>query len=356
MIPMPPVVWTHPTCAFRYCCIYIICIWLLACTARAQSYISVMAYNCENAFDTIHDAGHSDYDFLPDGANKWSRYRMHRKLRNIAQVIAATDTSRPVDIVGLCEVENDSVLTWLTRQSALAPFRYNYIMTDSPDQRGIDVAILYSRFTVFPIYHEYIRHPDPKVRTRDILHLSAEIATGDTLDVFMLHLPSKTGGQSAARNRTTMLRTLRCSIDTILTSRPDARIIIMGDFNSSVRNTAIEKILGCGTLHRKNKKLNKAKRPQPILTDLTEGNKPGTYKYRGQWSCIDHIIVSRNLLDADTRLHTSAQHSGICSNPFLLETDPNHNGNKPFRTYLGNHYHGGYSDHLPVWARFIIRK
>ena len=129
-----------------------------------------MSYNCENAFDTIHDEGFLDEEYTPDGSRHWSRFRMFQKLKNIGKVIVAADTQRPVDIICLEEVENDSVLTLLCRNTALATLGYEYLMTHSADRRGIDVALLYSPFTFHPISHQSIR-AKTSTSTRDVLHV-----------------------------------------------------------------------------------------------------------------------------------------------------------------------------------------
>ena len=123
---------------------------MYACEVKAQTF-TIMSYNIENAFDTIHDEGKNDYEYCDGGERKWSQYRLFQKLKSVGKVIAAADEKRPVDLIGLCEVENDTVMQYLTRRTSLKNLGYRYIMTNSLDERGIDVALLYSPFTFHPI-------------------------------------------------------------------------------------------------------------------------------------------------------------------------------------------------------------
>lgn len=290
---------------------------------QGQTYFSVVAYNVENAFDTIHDEGFNDYAYLPEGENRWHRYRLFQKLNGIAKVIATIDQERPVNIIGLCEVENDTVLTYLTKRTPLNTLGYKYVMTHSQDRRGVDVALVYQPMGFRLLSHEGLR-ARTSTPTRDILHVRGITHLGDTLDVYVVHAPSKLGGAAASRNRQLVNDRLFASIDSVISSRKDAGIIVMGDFNDEM------------------------KRPRGFLRrgfrDMAAGLTPGTYKYKGFWTTIDHIFI--RMPNPDRRLE-----SGILSAPFLLEPDKTHGGSKPFRTFYGPRYNRGFSDHLPVWAR-----
>lgn len=293
--------------------------------AYAQEYFSVMSYNVENVFDTIHDAGHTDDEFLPQGKQRWSGTRYRRKLRNVAKVIAAADTRKPVDIVGLCEVENDSVMAHLTQRTMLRRLGYEYVITNSAALRGIDVAIAYRPTTFRMLGHDSILAEG--AATRDVLHAWGITNMEDTLDVYMVHLPSKLGGRKAGRLRTDMIGKIMLSVDSVMGVRPGTNIVVMGDFNDEMKHS--EEFLS------------------RRFTDLVKDKKPGTYKYKGTWSRIDHIFLRL----ANESLSAEA---GILSLPFLLEEDKTHGGSKPFRTYYGPRYNGGISDHLPVWG--VLRK
>jgi endonuclease/exonuclease/phosphatase family metal-dependent hydrolase len=309
--------------------LYAVC----AMTLHAQHF-SFMTYNCENAFDTIPTPGHADHDFLPDGEQHWTRWRFSQKMNRIAQVFLAADTLHPLDMAVLQEVESDTVLTWLVRRTPLASMGYEYVMTDSRDQRGINVALVYQPFTFRPfavrtmgLSDEYLRqhHFTP---TRDILHVSGRCASGDTLDVFALHLPSRLGQGEADMKRRELQRLLFASIDSLLAVRPSAKLIVAGDFNEAPSKRQMRR-----TAH---------------LCNLMLGRKGGSYKFRGRWEWIDQVWVSDSLRAAvgDVR---------ALRLPFLLEDDEGWGGAKPFRTFYGPAYHRGYSDHLPVVVRFRLR-
>lgn len=289
--------------------------------------ITLMSYNCENAFDTIHDVGKNDFEYLPDGNRHWSRGKLFYKLNGIGKTIMAVEESRPVDIVCLNEVENDSVLTWLTCKTPLAAVGYKYVMTNSADVRGVDVALLYSPFTFHVINHYSIR-AKTTTPTRDVLYVSGVTLSHDTLDIFAVHLPSKLNGLIGEENRCVVARTICSSIDSIYNIRKNANIVVMGDFNDGPKSKVI-------------------KNEFSHLTDLMAHEKQGSYKYKGVWQCIDHILVNEKLLPR-------VSSSGVMANPMLLEEDTKYGGVKPYRTYVGFKYNGGYSDHLPVFARFTF--
>lgn len=299
---------------------------LTALAVRAQSF-TVMAFNCENAFDTTHDEGKNDTDFLPDGTYRWNGYRMNRKLRDIAKVIMAVDSLSPAACVGLVEVENDSVMERLTRQGLLRNIGYRYIITHSEDRRGIDVALMYQPLRFRPLTHRSIRGRTT-TPTRDILAVEGLADNTDTLHVYVVHLPSRRGGAEARRNRSIMLEALLADLDSVRTQSPDAKCIVMGDFNDELKSRS-HPLYAAG------------------MTDVTADARPGTYKYQGVWSTIDHLLITPPLLNRLTG-------GGIAALPFMLEDDTTNGGKKPYRTFMGPRYVGGISDHLPVWARFKV--
>ena len=296
---------------------------LLCQIAAAQDYFSLMAWNVENLFDTIHDEGKRDEEFLPQGSRRWSRYRFYRKLQDIGKTIVAVDSVQPIDIVGLCEVENDTVMVCMTERTRLHKLGYRYVMTHSEDERGIDVALLYAPMRFRMLAHESIRAKTSKP-VRDVLYATGTIPKGDTLDVYLVHLPSKRGGLAADRNRQAVIGKLLEHADSICHIRKQANIVIMGDFNDELR----------------------AGRWKPFrqrgFKDIVQGKRPGTYKYQGTWNTLDHILLKSSSFHAE---------SDVAAPGFLLEEDKTNGGEKPFRTYLGPRYNGGISDHLPVWLR-----
>lgn len=308
----------------------VILLLMYACEVKAQTF-TIMSYNIENAFDTIHDEGKNDYEYCDGGERKWSQYRLFQKLKSVGKVIAAADEKRPVDLIGLCEVENDTVMQCLTQRTSLSSLGYRYIMTNSLDERGIDVALLYSPFTFHPIETESIRPKIKKDKTRDILHVAGTIAGGDTLDVYVVHLPSKRGGSEGQKLSMSICQQLQAHTDSVRTIRQHPNLLIMGDFNAETNSQQL-------------KLLTRSHH----LIDRTAKLQPGTYKYQGEWSILDHILTHTTTL--------SHQQTRILNLSFLTEPDPTHGNVKPYRTYQGPVYQGGVSDHLPVVSVFQIKK
>lgn len=305
-----------------------------------SSFLTFVHLNCENLFDCRHDSLKQDTEFLPDAPRRWTVNRYWNKLNNISKEIIACGETREgdwnlPDMVSLCEVENDSVLVDLTRRSLLKRAGYEYIMTSSPDLRGIDVALLYSPYSFSPLRYYPLRVQPLKDQrpTRDILYVSGLTSDMDTLHVFVVHAPSRSGGERKTRSyRLAVAQRLCMSVDSIRGISPDARIIISGDFNDYDRNASVRHIV------------------QASLSDISSGvmgthGARGTYKYKGEWASLDHVFVS-------TSMQSLLQSCYIFDAPFLLEDDERYGGKTPFRCYKGFSYRNAYSDHLPLVARF----
>ena len=303
------------------------------------SLFTFVELNCENLFDCRHDSLKNDTEFLPDGSYHWTRTRYWRKLDRVGQTIIACGVKgqswQLPDMVALCEVENDSVLHDLTRRSLLRNARYDYVMTNSPDERGIDVALVYSPFSFRLIRSHSVRvEPIKDMRpTRDILYASGVIASGDTLHVIVAHLPSRRGGERHSRPfRMAAADRVAAVADSVYNVSKDAKIIIAGDFNDYANSASVRMLCG--------------KRLKDISAEATGRNgAKGTYRYQGEWGSLDHILVSeslaRNVVDCY-----------INDAPFLVEPDEKYGGLKPRRNYLGPRYQNGFSDHLPLVATF----
>lgn len=311
----------------------------------------VMFYNVENLFDCEHDEGKDDYEFLPDRERKWTPSRYFRKLNNVAKVITNVGEWQSVALVGLCEVENEKVMRNLTASSILKKEKYSYLITRSPDRRGINVALLYQRDVFKPLQRNdiEIKFRNRKNKTRDILHVAGKVRSGDTLDVFVCHFPSRSGGEKATEGSRNFVATvLKKYTDSIMTVRKTPNLLIMGDFNDYPTNASLYHIL-------------KARPetdwiPPNGLCNLFYKfmlNGKGTYKYQREWNVIDQIIVSGNLLDSNRTLHVKTNSARIFYEDFLLEKDKS-GGMKPHRTYRGTYYAGGFSDHLPVCLDLIV--
>lgn len=299
-------------------------------TLILSSLLTFMELNCENLFDTRHDSLKNDQEFLPDGSYKWTPYRYWAKLNHLGQEIVAQSDPVP-DFVAMCEVENDSVMFDLTKRSLLRNAGYEYVMTSSPDERGIDVALLYQPASFALLHSHSIRiKPLPDTRpTRDILYASGLLITGDTLHIFVVHAPSRRGGEQVSRPyRLLVASQLAEAVDSVYAISRDAKIIIAGDFNDYADSPALQYLYEHHLIN--------------ISSDAqgSHGAK-ATYRWHGEWRSLDQILCSPSLA-------ARKQSSVIGDLPFLLEDDEKYGGKKPYRTYLGPRYLGGYSDHLPL--------
>ncbi len=316
----------------------------------------VVEWNVENLFDTCHDAGFDDREFLPAAPRRWDSHRYWRKLSWVGRTLATLGGDRPAELVALCEVENDSVLAHLTRRSRLRHLGYAYVVTHSRDPRGIDVALLYqpARFRLLSAASIGIPVEGRGSRpTRDILHVAGLLPTCDTLDVFVCHLPSRSGGAQSARHRLRAARRLREAADSVCRVRREARVVIAGDFNDEPGGDALRRGLGA------DRPDETAVRPDAwylLTADLrARDGIRGTYRYQGRWNRLDHIVVNGCLLDAAQRVSVGVAGCRIAVPDFLVRPDAVNGGVKPWRTFLGPVYQGGVSAHLPLVADFDIQ-
>jgi hypothetical protein len=321
---------------------------------KAQSEFRVMFYNVENLFDTKDDPSKNDDEFLPDGFMRWTPSRYKEKLRNVTRVITAVGEMQSPGLIGLCEVENDSVLFDLTRRSPLRAQEYEYLITRSPDERGINIALLYQRHQFklleWTTYEVRFNRPDTRP-TRDILHAVGQLVNLDTLDLIICHFPSRSDGQLATRPaRIAAAKTLQTKVDSVIAVRARPHCIIMGDFNDPPNSECLFDVLKAGQV----KPPIQGDRLYNLFFDLQKQGERGTYKYQGKWEVIDQLIVNGALLKEGSSTRVKNGEAIIFDAPFLLEKDEKYYGKKPFRTYLGPRYHGGFSDHLPVYLDLVV--
>ena len=323
--------------------------------ASAQDNFRIMFYNVENLFDTKHDSLKNDHDYLPSGFMNWSNWKYWEKQRNIGRVITAIGEMQSPALVGLCEIENDSVIFDLTKRSPIRAQEYDYIATNSPDWRGIDVALLYQRHKFRLIEeNEYVlvRSDKDAHPTRNILHAVGQVISGDTLDVFVCHWPSRYGGQKLSEGgRIDAAQLVRDKADSLFAVRQNANIIIMGDFNDHPNDKSIFKVLKARSL---NYHQSKDELYNMFFHRIKERDF-GTLKYQGQWGVLDQFIVSGNLLMENHKVKIRGNEAHIFNADFLSEKDEKYGGVRPFRTYLGPRYIGGFSDHYPIYMDLIIK-
>jgi hypothetical protein len=304
---------------------------------------TVLFYNVENLFDTEDDPVSNDDEFLPSGSRRWTASRYNKKLAAIARAVTAAGRWELPAIVGLCEVENEKVVRDLAYGTILSAGNYGIVHRDSPDARGIDLALLYRR-DMFRV--EEVRSWLPgdgdsiTVPTRSILYVKISCGA-DTLHLMLCHLPSRRGGVLAAGElRERMGYLLRSKVDSVMADSGEKRaLVVMGDFNLPPDDPLIKMLTHDGVL------VNLAG------PGAEEGQ--GSYRYQGRWEMIDQIMVSAAMTGPYTAFHYVAGSFRVADDPFLLTDDGSYPGRRPSSTYTGYRWSGGYSDHLPVLISLV---
>ena len=310
-------------------------------------------YNVENLFDPFDDSLTLDEEYLPRAGRGWTWNRFEDKVNRIHKVLMALGGWEPPALIGLCEVENYFVLHWLVQNTPMRKYGYRIIHQDSPDTRGIDVALLYRPEFFQPVSYHFYRvtdrtlHADP---TRDILYVEGIIGGGCSVNLLINHWPSRWEGNLESRaGRMAAAGVVRHILDSLARVDKQVRIIVAGDFNDEIQDLSLAVVLGGGHPIAEHGQL----RMYFPYEARTAGN-TGSLKYRGRWYGFDLILVSGTLLQEEC-LCVSPDGFRIFAPEFLLEVDPQWLGHRPFRTYRGFRYHGGFSDHLPVFIDIRIR-
>ena len=325
--------------------IYIFLIFLFLnelANAQVKGIGTIGFYNLENFFDTVDDPNINDEEFLPTGANKWDNEKYANKINNMSRVIA--DMAGGVDIFGVSEIENRKVLEDLVQSPKLRAKRYQIVHFDSPDLRGIDVGLLYRQgvFQPFAVKKISFKDPeDPDFKTRDILWVKG-LYNGDTLHVAVNHWPSRRGGKEDKRLMAAAL--LRKTVDSVQAINPQAKIVLMGDFNDDPTNRSIKKVLMAD---------NKISKLTPGMLYDAAGDTfkkgYGTLYYRGAWNLFDQIIISQSLLQEHaTNYHYVNDSFSIFAAKYMQEPSGDNKG-APLRTFSYGVYKNGFSDHYPTF-------
>jgi len=308
---------------------------LLGCYA-SQSKLVVAFWNVENLFDTIDDPNKNDNEFLPNGKKKFTEERLHLKFQRLTQVVLDQNDGKGPDILGLAEVENRTVLErWIHEYLKID---YQIVHQESPDMRGIDVALFVRKGITITDSHwlEVLVDGRP---TRDILETTIEI-DGDPLTFFVNHWPSRWGGQKQSEpKRIAAAETLHDRITDILQDNPKADFVIMGDLNDDPGNISILKYLGADGVIDNDGLFN-------TTWEIGENPNRGTLKYKGEWNTFDQIIISEGLLDNENWTWQTNSTQEFAAD-YLISDRGKHKG-YPWRWYVGNHCYKGYSDHLLV--------
>ncbi|GAA4466984.1 endonuclease [Nemorincola caseinilytica] len=299
----------------------------------SQEKMAIVFYNCENFFDTVDDPLRDDDEFTPWGKYQYTRRMYLQKLHNMAIVLQSMGGEEGPVLIGLAEIENNTVLNDLVQQPEIAGKGYSYQWYDGPDARGVDVALLYDPIRFVVIESEPLHVPLDSGRTRDILYVQGVLA-GDTVHVLVNHWPSRRGadGQSAGR-RAAAAKVCRDAMTTIWQERPGAHIIVMGDLNDNPADSSISKVLGVAASLSgiRNETLY-----NPFAAMYARGE--GTEAYMGQWNLFDQVMVSGGMRYAG---------AGIYRPPFLQSRLKGYEGT-PKRSFISHRWVNGYSDHFPV--------
>ncbi len=309
---------------------------------------TIAFYNLENLFDTINDSDTLDDDFTPKGEKKWTNNRYKKKLYKLSNTISQIgkhSSDIPPVLIGVAEVENKTVLTDLINSSHIESINYDYVHYDSPDERGIDTALIYHKdfFTVIasepiPLFIENLN--GERDMTRDILYVHGKL-NDEEIHIFVNHWPSKREGNGETDyKRLYAANTLKSFMSKIEEKIDNPNYIIMGDFNDGPKADSIKSLLNTNALFNPSEKL------------LTYDR--GSANYKRKWSLFDQIIISHNFLNYEKGTHSFTE-ANVFDKHFLTEFEGKFKGN-PFRTYVGRKYIGGYSDHFPVFIQIKYNK
>ena len=309
---------------------------------KSEQLYTVAFYNLENLFDTKNNERTLDVDFTPEGFREWTPERYKRKLGKLAKTIFAIgkpSNTHPPILIGVAEVENSAVLNDLVMTKPIADISYKYIHYESPDERGIDTALLYNPKYFKVIYSEplaLIVESLEGIRdtTRDILYINGNL-NKEEVHVFVNHWPSRREGKEVTEHkRIKAAELIRAKMKEIETRQENPNFIIMGDFNDDPSSVSIQTLINNSSLINPMEKLH-----IPHLR--------GSSNYRKSWSLFDQMLISHGFLDYKKGSH-SFRKADIFDDFSLKESMGKFKGS-PFRTYAGNKYLGGYSDHFPVY-------
>lgn len=342
----------------RYLLVLFMFLYLHASAQKKEDYkvIGIAFYNLENLFDTVDDPLTYDDDRTPKGKDHWTEEIYREKVKNMAYAISQIgleQTNNAPVLVGVCELENLKVLEDLVQEPVLSDRNYSIVHFDSPDRRGIDVALLYQRDFFIPqhaVSHELLiydsHEPEKRVYTRDQLVVSGFLE-GEAIHLIVNHWPSRSGGLSRSSYKREKAAALnRKIIDSIQYLDPYAKIISMGDFNDDSRDKSLKRVLKA---KEKRREVSFQELYNPMAYLAKKGL--GSLAYRDGWNLFDQIIVSHSLLEKDYSSYRFYK-AGIFNAGFLTTPTGQYKG-YPFRSFGFGGYTGGYSDHFPVYILLV---
>ncbi|MFY0632066.1 MAG: endonuclease/exonuclease/phosphatase family protein [Flavobacteriaceae bacterium] len=318
---------------------------MLSSIKQEKGIFTIGFYNVENLFDTENDPSTDDHDFTAQGKYEWGYKKYYEKIKNLSTVISKLGNEyskhRPA-IVGLVEVENSKVLEDLTSAINSENTHYGFVHYDSPDDRGIDVALLYNRShfelltsETYPLYLE--KENGTRDYTRDILVVKGYL-NGELIHIIVNHWPSRREGTERSEpKRIEAAKLASFIVEEIQSNNFDPKIIIMGDFNDNPKDKSVKEHLMTENLYNP-------------MESLLDKNSSGTLTFNKKWLLFDQIIFTKNFMAKEKGKH-SFMHAEIYNKDWLKVSRGKLEGS-PFRTYIGPWYQGGFSDHFPVYAYF----
>ncbi|MCF8254831.1 MAG: endonuclease/exonuclease/phosphatase family protein [Bacteroidia bacterium] len=315
--------------------------------AQNAKRICVAFYNQENLFDTLDTPNKFDEEFTPQGKYHWNTERYQNKLHNMAKVIGAMNQAKGPDFLGMCEIESEIAVKGLVQELKKQEHNYDYIWFDSPDERGIDNALLYNK-TLVKNLNKHIFLIDTNAiggdNTRGIVMADFLLKNNSRLVILVNHWPSRREGEKESEfKRLFVAKTLRGICDSIQKADKNTAILVMGDFNDYPNNTSIlETMQAKGDASN----LKSGQYYNPMFSLMEAGE--GSYKYKGEWNFLDQFFLNQNLLSSKSKLVYESNSTHTFKEEWMLETEEKYKGS-PKRTFGGSKYLNGYSDHFPVY-------
>ncbi len=314
---------------------------------------TIAFYNLENLFDTANDPSINDEAYTPEGSNHWDNEKYQNKLKNMSEVLVKIGTSNvfqaPPAVIGVCEIENRKVLEDLIAMPALSLFDYQIVQFDSPDERGIDTALIYraDAFSVESAQPYRVNLPDSTDRTRDILLVNGFLE-GKPMHFLVNHWPSRSGGERRSMpNRRAAATVARHIVDSLNQVDAKSKILLMGDFNDDPISPSVDEVLNAKI---KKKNLTNNDLYNPFYDFYKKGF--GTTAWRDSWSLFDMIIVSNALVEEKRLNQWRFVKAGRFAEDFMVQQEGKYKG-YPLRTSSFGNYLNGYSDHFPVFVYLV---
>lgn len=323
-------------------------------TLTAQQRVCIAFYNQENLFDTINDPLKNDDEFLPGAKKQWNTEKYMNKIDHMARVVSALNEGNGPDVLGMCEVENAAVVKDVAANEQLKKNKYEVVHFEGPDDRSIDNALMYksSQFKLIGAKSVPVTTPAiPELKTRDILMVRLEAKNKSQLVVLVNHFPSRLGGEEASEpRRWAAAQILRNICDSLYKLNPAENIVIMGDFNDEPTNRSMDSVL----------------RAKGNEYDLNNGNlfnamyelkqnSDGSHYYRGHFSMLDQIVLSSSIANCTGKICYEKSSATVFRQPWMVEAEGKYKG-APIRTFTGEKYTNGFSDHLPVYVYLMLKK